>query len=141
LCCPYFASRADRTLMDEGLPAVANKCAELWASMRVLKTAAIPDDPELAADLAGVEYGYNARSEIPLERKKDMKKRGTPHPTSAMRWCSPSPADLAHDDDAGPPEVIMMKDDWEPYRDVDDPPKASCLTLSPLAPLPLSACS
>jgi hypothetical protein len=29
-------------------------------------------------------------------------------------------ADLAHDDYAGPPEVTMLKDDWEPYRDLDD---------------------
>jgi hypothetical protein len=29
----------------------------------------IPDDQELADDLIGVEYGFNARDEILLERK------------------------------------------------------------------------
>ena len=57
---------------------VANKRAEMWCKMRSwLKTGgAIPDDPELRADLSGVEYGFDAHNRILLERKEDMKKRG-----------------------------------------------------------------
>jgi len=37
---------------------------------------ALPDDPELEAELTQVEYGFNARDELQLERKEDMKARG-----------------------------------------------------------------
>src|SRR6185437_912219 len=55
-----------------------NRRAEVWGMCRDwLKAGAeIPDDPELDADLTGPEYGYNAKSQIQLERKEDMKKRG-----------------------------------------------------------------
>jgi len=64
---------------------VANKRAEMWCLMRDwLKTGgAIPDDNDLAADLTGVEYGYNADDEILLEKKADMKKRGLASPDRA----------------------------------------------------------
>ena len=60
---------------------VANRRAEMWAIMRDwLKTGSIPDVPDLEADLTGVEYSFNARDEIQLERKSDMKKRGLSSP-------------------------------------------------------------
>lgn len=60
---------------------VKNKRAEMWALMRSwLAGGAIPDDPELEADLTGVEYGYDADNRIMLERKEDMKKRGLASP-------------------------------------------------------------
>ena len=118
-----FGSRADRTMMGDGFPAVANKRAEMWAAMRDwLATAAIPDDPELSADLTGVEYGYNARNEIQLERKEDMKKRGLASPdigdALALTFAYPV-TDLAHDG-GGPRKPHMLKDDWEPYRDEEE---------------------
>lgn len=63
----------------------ANKRAEIWGSMRAaLKSGcAIPDDPDLAAELCSVEYAFNVRDEIQLERKADMKKRGLPSPDAA----------------------------------------------------------
>jgi hypothetical protein len=58
----------------------ANKRAEIWGSMRTwLRDGAIDKDPELIADLTGVEYGYvlrDGRDAIQLERKEDMKRRG-----------------------------------------------------------------
>ena len=36
----------------------------------------MPPDAELRADLCGVEYGFNGKNEIQLEKKDDMKKRG-----------------------------------------------------------------
>ena len=40
-------------------------------------------DPELRADLTGLDDGYNGRGEIQLEKKDDMKKRGLASPDSA----------------------------------------------------------
>ena len=45
-----------------------------------LKTGDIPDDAALAADLAGPEYGFDAKGRIQLERKEDMKRRGLASP-------------------------------------------------------------
>lgn len=47
-----------------------------------LVTGAIPDDPELAADIVGPEYGYSNKNQIQLERKEDMDKRGLASPDS-----------------------------------------------------------
>ncbi|WP_416899595.1 MAG: terminase [Minwuia sp.] len=61
-----------------------NRRAEMWARMRHwLKDGAIPDDPALAADLAGPEYGFDAKGRIQLERKEDMKRRGLASPDAA----------------------------------------------------------
>ena len=58
-----------------------NKRAEVWGRMREwLKDADIPDDPDLYADLTGVEYGYTNKNQLQLEKKEDMKKRGLSSP-------------------------------------------------------------
>ena len=60
---------------------VANRRAEMWAIMREwLKVGSIPDHDQLSSDLVGVEYAFNSRDEIQLERKADMKKRGLSSP-------------------------------------------------------------
>ena len=63
----------------------ANKAAEMWGSMRAWLKAggAIPDDPELADELTGREYGYVRDLEITLEKKTDMKRRGLSSPDIA----------------------------------------------------------
>lgn len=59
----------------------ANRRAEMWAIMREwLKGGAIPDDQQLADDLTGVEYSFNVRDEIQLEKKEHMKERGLASP-------------------------------------------------------------
>lgn len=64
--------------------AVANKGAECWAAMREwLRTGAIPNDPDLRAQLESREYGYNVHNAVVLERKDDMKKRGLASPDRA----------------------------------------------------------
>ena len=59
-----------------------NRRAEIWGLMRDALQAGmqIPDDPELAADLTGPEYGFSNKQQIQLERKEDMKKRGLASP-------------------------------------------------------------
>jgi len=60
---------------------VANRRAEIWAILREwLPGASIPDDDTLASDLIGVEYGFNAKDEILLEKKEHMKARGLSSP-------------------------------------------------------------
>lgn len=60
---------------------VANRRAEMWAIMREwLEGGAIPDDQILSDDLIGVEYGFNVRDEILLEKKEHMKARGLASP-------------------------------------------------------------
>lgn len=61
-----------------------NLRAEMWDSMRTwLKTAYLPKDDDLKADLIGVEYGFDAKNRIQLEKKEDMKKRGLASPDIA----------------------------------------------------------
>lgn len=60
---------------------VANRRAEMWAIMRDwLHVGSIPANDQLEGDLTGLEYGFNVRDEIQLERKADMKKRGLSSP-------------------------------------------------------------
>lgn len=60
---------------------VANRRAEMWAIMREwLQGGSIPDDQQLADDLTGVEYSFNTRDEILLEKKEHMKERGLASP-------------------------------------------------------------
>ena len=61
---------------------VANKRAEMWASMRAwLSGGAIPKDQKLADDLVGPEYTIELKSQaVLLERKERMKERGLASP-------------------------------------------------------------
>lgn len=66
-----------------------NKRAECWGSMRdwLAAGAEIPDDPELDADLTGLEYdtanGKRQHGSIILEDKDSLKSRGLRSPDSA----------------------------------------------------------
>jgi hypothetical protein len=72
---------------DGGLEqeACVNKGAECWARGRAWLKAggSIPNDQELRDDLTGREYGFNAKNEIVLESKDDMKRRGLHSPDKA----------------------------------------------------------
>ena len=60
----------------------------MWSNLREwLADASLPDDPELRADLSAVEYGYNGKGEIQLEKKEDMKKRGLASPAIGDALC------------------------------------------------------
>jgi hypothetical protein len=70
-----FGSKAD----DERK--YANKRAEIWGRAKAwLEIGCLPKDEQLAADLTGVEYGFNLRDQILLESKKAMKERGLASP-------------------------------------------------------------
>ena len=59
-----------------------NKRSEMWARMRdwLSNGADIPKDPHLRKALIGIEYGFDDKDKIRLERKADMKKRGEASP-------------------------------------------------------------
>jgi hypothetical protein len=83
-----FGASPDYAVNTQSGPIIySNKRAEMWGSMRDwLKGASIPDDPDLASELVGVEYGYvvkNGKDAIQLEKKEDMKKRGLTSPNKA----------------------------------------------------------
>lgn len=66
--------------LGEGVK-VANRRAEMWAVLRSwINDGAIPDDQQLQDDLTGLEYGFNTRDEILLEKKEHMKERGLSSP-------------------------------------------------------------
>jgi len=62
-----------------------NKRSEMWHEMKkwLLSGASIPDDSDLKADLIGPRYGFDKRSRVQLETKKDMKARDLSSPDTA----------------------------------------------------------
>jgi hypothetical protein len=61
-----------------------NKRAEMWGAMRDwLKTASIPNDRQLKADLTGPMKKPDSSGTIYLEGKKEMKSRGLASPDAA----------------------------------------------------------
>ncbi len=123
----------------------------MWGALRDwLPGGAIADDLDLKADLTGVEYGYNARDEILLESKADMKARGLSSPDTGdalaltFAWAVPAaPEEKTFDQptvDAlsriygggvhyevqrpyAPPDTSrphMLPDNWEPYQNEDE---------------------
>ena len=59
-----------------------NKRAEMWGRLKhwLLLGADIPNDPDLHKALIGIEYGFDEKERIRLERKADMKARGLDSP-------------------------------------------------------------
>jgi hypothetical protein len=73
-----FGSRAKQSI------AFGNKRAEIWNDMRNwLKTASIPEDRQLKADLIGPMKRPNSSGTIFLEGKKEMRSRGLASPDAA----------------------------------------------------------
>lgn len=73
-----FGSKSRKPLMW------GNKRAEMWGEMREwLKTASIPKDRQLKADLTGPMRKPDSKGTIFLEGKKEMKSRGLASPDAA----------------------------------------------------------
>jgi hypothetical protein len=61
-----------------------NRRAEMYDLMRDwLETGDIPDDAELKDDLVGIEYYYDDKMRIQIEKKEEMKARGMQSPDNA----------------------------------------------------------
>jgi hypothetical protein len=111
-----FGAAAARWDGDGAKTLYANKRAEMWGNLKdwLRGGGALPDDPELRADLTGVEYGYNGQGEIQLEKKEDMKKRGLASPdigdALALTFAHPVRPDWLWDQ---PPKVRILDEDHE----------------------------
>ena len=79
-----------------------------------------PPDAELRADLCGVEYGFNGKNEIQLEKKDDMKKRGLASPDLADALA----LTFAHPVTGGswdlPQAQEFYKTDYDPFAKLDE---------------------
>jgi hypothetical protein len=76
-----FGGKSDRHDFVTQGERYANKRAEIWGALRAwIVTGAIEDSDDLRDQLVGPSYGFNARDEIQLERKEDMRRRGIPSP-------------------------------------------------------------
>lgn len=118
-----FAGKPDRWTAEGSGPLFANKRAEIWGCMKEwLKIGAIPDDPALAQDLIGVEYGYDARNAIQLERKDDMKKRGLASPdlgdALALTFAQPVHPVWRRNEVDMRPRILDQDDDYDPFHDI-----------------------
>lgn len=61
-----------------------NKRAEMWGSMREwLAHGSIDDHHELTEEMGQVEFGFDSRERVLLEKKDDMKRRGLSSPDHA----------------------------------------------------------
>ncbi len=74
-----------------------NKRAEMWGLMKDwLKTASVPVDRQLKADLVGPRKKLNSSGSILLESKKEMKARGLASPDAADALCVTFAFPVAH---------------------------------------------
>jgi hypothetical protein len=111
-----FGGKSDN---PSNLARAANKRAEVWLAMaQWLKEAgAIPNDPELKAQLIGPEYSENPRG-IVLERKEDMKARGLASPDCAdalaLTFAAPVFSQLS--ELPGPGNHLVVSE-WNPFSD------------------------
>jgi hypothetical protein len=111
----YFGSKSDN---PSGLVRCANKRSEMWMAMaQWLKAGAIPNDPELKAQLIGPEASENAQG-IVLERKEDMRSRGLASPDIAdsLALTFASPVWSSHQGLAGPGDH-QVSHEYNPFSD------------------------
>jgi phage terminase large subunit len=74
--------------VDSGMKALRkgyiNRRAEMWVACRDwLKNGAIPNDPDLIAELTSPTYKFDSTGKMKIESKDDMKKRGVNSPDKA----------------------------------------------------------
>jgi hypothetical protein len=111
----YFGAKSDN---PDGITRCANKRSEMWCAMaQWLKAGAIPNDPELKAQLIGPLYGENPQG-IVLERKQDMASRGLASPDIADSLCLTfaSPV-FGHLSDLPGPGNHLVQSEYEPFSD------------------------
>jgi hypothetical protein len=111
-----FGGKSD---YPSGLVRTANKRAEVWCAMaQWLKEAgAIPNDPELKAQLIGPEFSENPRG-IVLERKEDMRSRGLASPdiADALALTFAAPVYSQFSDLPGPGNHLVVSE-YDPMSD------------------------
>jgi hypothetical protein len=103
---------------DDGV-VYANKRAEMWGSMRswLKGGGCVPPNPNLQAQLTNLQYGFNVRNEIQLEKKEDMKKRGLESPDIADALALTFAQYVSPHQNAGRegPPVEKVQSDYDPF--------------------------
>ena len=90
-CCDALKRVGGFPLLEVNVAAPAgadneysNLRAELWGRMRKwLENAEVPDDQDLEDQLCALKYGFDGKSRIQLQSKKDLKSEGNPSPDLA----------------------------------------------------------
>jgi hypothetical protein len=111
----YFGSKSDN---PDGITRCANKRSEMWCAMgQWLKAGAIPNDPELKAQLIGPLYTENPQG-IVLERKQDMASRGLASPdiADALALTFAAPVFSQMSELPGPGNHLVTSE-YDPYSD------------------------
>jgi hypothetical protein len=84
--------------------------------MEWLKVGVIENDEQLATDLTAVEYSFNQRDQIQLERKESMKARGLASPDDAdalaLTFAHPVPVAMPYD---MPTATSARQKEHDPY--------------------------
>jgi hypothetical protein len=111
----YFGAKSDN---PDGITRCANKRSAMWCAMaQWLKAGAIPNDPELKAQLIGPEYSENPQG-IVLERKEDMRSRGlaSPDVADALALTFAAPVFSQASGLAGPGDHLVQSE-YSPFSD------------------------
>jgi hypothetical protein len=119
-----FGAKADAIPAEDETDKFANKRAEMWGALRkALKSGlAIPNDDQLKQELVAVEYGFNQRDEIQLERKSGLKKRlpnlGSPDIADALALTFAYPvAASASAGRLGADQEPQVEHEYDPFAD------------------------
>lgn len=120
-----FGAKSDRPIGDESIR-FANKRCEMWGHMKEwLKGGAIGDvragDHSLADEISSLEYAYNSRDEIQLEKKVDLKKRMgfSPDLADALALTFAYPVQASHDAGHLGPWIepkALIQHEYNPYE-------------------------
>jgi hypothetical protein len=111
----YFGAKSSN---PDGITRCANQRSAMWCAMaQWLKAGAIPNDPELKAQLIGPEASENAQG-IVLERKEDMRSRGLASPDIADALCLTfaAPVFSQMSELPGPGNHLVVSE-WDPMSD------------------------
>ena len=117
-----FGSRPDGVGFATGTDGerYANKRAEMWGAMRQrLKGGALPLEPDLRKQLISPLYTFNLKSEIQLEKKEDMMKRGAESPdiadALALTFALPVAANSQSTVDPDQPKKDLVESEYDPF--------------------------
>jgi hypothetical protein len=105
-----FGSKATQSMY-------ANMRAQCWGNMRtaIQDGIRLPDNDDLVTDLTGLEYGFNTRNQIQLEKKEDAKKRGIASPDLADALALTYAIPVAPTRTGYRGDVEQAKTDYNPY--------------------------
>lgn len=118
-----FGAAPDQYNVNDGTK-YANKRAEIWGEMRLwLKTGSIPEripgmEMTVVDELTAPNFGMNAREEIQLESKKDMRRRGikSPNVADALACTFAAPVYVPNRTETSEEKLLHITPDYNPFE-------------------------